>query len=57
MVNRCGRSTEPSLSTHDRTTFVMSEPTASAIVVRFIGSPVATAVGWASTTALVCGVR
>ncbi len=44
-------------STHERTTFVTSDPTASAIVVTFTGRPVLHAARTASVTATVCGLR
>ena len=44
-------------STQVRTTFVTSEPTASAIVVTSTGRPVSRATRTASLTASVCGLR
>ena len=44
-------------ATHDRTTLVTSEPTASAMVCTFTGRPVPSAARTASMTASVCGLR
>ena len=43
--------------THDRTTLVTSDPTASAMVITGTGSPVVRATRNASVTAIVCGLR
>ena len=53
-----GRGAEPSSSTHERTTLVTSEPTASAMVRHLHRQPGrALPPARASVTAMVCGLR
>ena len=56
-ANVCAAAPKRPSSTHDRTTLVMSEPTASAMVVTGGSMPIDRQTSSASTTTLACGVR